>query len=50
MELIDGITLRAHLFELNNGEYLDKFRDQLKQTVIWNIEAGRKISAARAIT
>ena len=40
------LTLRAHLFELNYGEYLDKHRDKLKQTVIWNIEAGRKLSAA----
>jgi amidase len=40
------VALRAHLFELNNGEYLDHHRDQLKQTVIWNIEAGRKLSAA----
>jgi len=40
------LNLRAHLFELNNGEYLDKHRDQLKKTVIWNIEAGRKLSAA----
>ncbi len=40
------LNLRAHLFELNNGEYLDRHRDKLKQTVIWNIEAGRKLSAA----
>jgi len=40
------LNLRAHLFELNNGEYLDHHRDKLKQTVIWNIEAGRKLSAA----
>jgi amidase len=38
------LTLRAHLFEINNGEYLDKHRDKLKSTVIWNIEAGRKQS------
>ncbi len=38
------LTLRAHLFEINNGEYLDKHRDLLKPTVIWNIEAGRKQS------
>lgn len=38
------LTLRAHLFELNNGQYLDQHRDKLKQTVIWNIEAGRKLS------
>ena len=40
------LALRGHLFELNNGEYLDRHRDQLKGTVIWNIEAGRKLSAA----
>ncbi len=40
------LNLRAHLFELNNGEYLDRYRDKLKQTVIWNIEAGRRLSAA----
>ena len=38
------LTLRAHLFEINNGEYLDQHRDLLKPTVIWNIEAGRKQS------
>lgn len=38
------LTLRAHLFEINNGDYLDKHRDKLKSTVIWNIEAGRKQS------
>ena len=40
------LTLRAHLFDLNNGAYLDQHRDKLKSTVIWNIEAGRKLSAA----
>ena len=40
------LALRGHLFELNNGEYLDRHRDLLKETVIWNIEAGRKLSAA----
>jgi amidase len=40
------LTLRGHLFELNNGEYLDRHRDKLKETVIWNIEAGRKLTAS----
>jgi len=40
------LNLRGHLFELNLGEYLDVHRDKLKETVIWNIEAGRKLSAA----
>ena len=39
------LTLRAHLFEINNGGYLDNHRDKLKATVIWNIEAARKLSA-----
>ena len=37
-------TLRAWQFELSYGELLDRHRDQLKDTVIWNIEAGRKLS------
>jgi amidase len=37
-------TLRAWQFELSYGELLDRQRDQLKDTVIWNIEAGRKLS------
>ncbi len=40
------LTLRAHLFELKNGIYLDQHRDKLKDTVIWNIEAGRKLTCA----
>ncbi len=38
------LDLRAHSFELNYGEYLDKHRDKLKPTVIWNVEAGRKLT------
>lgn len=38
------ITLRALRFELGLGELLDHHRDQLKDTVIWNIEAGRRLS------
>ena len=37
-------TLRAWQFELDYGQLLDRQRDQLKDTVIWNIEAGRKLS------
>jgi amidase len=37
-------TLRAWQFELAYGELLDRHRDQLKDTVVWNIEAGRKLS------
>jgi amidase len=37
-------VLRAWLFELNLTEYLETHRDQIKDTVIWNIEEGRKLS------
>ncbi|MBW2280789.1 MAG: amidase [Deltaproteobacteria bacterium] len=35
---------RAWSFELGFGDTLDASRDQLKDTVIWNIEQGRKLS------
>lgn len=38
------LTLRALSFELNLGELLDTHRDQLKDTVIWNIEQGRRLT------
>ena len=38
------MTLRAWQFELSYGELLDEQREQLKDTVAWNIEAGRKLS------
>jgi len=38
-------TLRAHDFARGLHETLKKHRDQLKDTVIWNIEAGLKLSA-----
>jgi amidase len=37
-------TLRAWKFELGLGSLLDTHRDQLKDTVIWNIEAGRRLN------
>jgi amidase len=37
-------TLRAWQFETNYGELLDKYRSEMKNTVIWNIEEGRKLS------
>jgi amidase len=37
-------TLRAWRFELALGELLETHRDQLKDTVIWNIEAGRRLT------
>jgi amidase len=36
--------LRAWDFEVGYGELLDTRRDQLKDTVIWNIEEGRRLS------
>lgn len=35
---------RAWLFELAYGDLLDEHRDQIKETVIWNVEAGRKLT------
>jgi amidase len=37
-------TWRAWHFELGMSELLDAHRDQLKDTVIWNIEAGRQLT------
>ncbi len=37
-------TLRALRFELGMGDLLDSHRSQLKDTVIWNIEAGRQLT------
>jgi amidase len=37
-------TLRAWSFELNFSALLDTHRSQIKDTVIWNIEAGRELS------
>lgn len=37
-------TLRAWSFEMGGGELLETHRDQLKDTVIWNIEEGRKLT------
>ncbi|MEZ4562698.1 MAG: amidase [Thermomicrobiales bacterium] len=39
-------TLRAWQFEAGHGEDLDNHRDQLKSTVIWNVERGRELSGA----
>ena len=38
------MTLRAWQFELAYGELLERHRDQIKDTVVWNIEAGTKLS------
>ena len=37
-------VLRAWSFELNYSELLETHPDQLKDTVIWNIQEGRKLS------
>ncbi|MDQ3507649.1 MAG: amidase family protein, partial [Actinomycetota bacterium] len=37
-------VLRAWHFELSHGELLEKHRDKLKDTVIWNIEEGRNLT------
>ena len=35
---------RAWKFELSFGSLIDKHREQIKETVIWNIEEGQKLS------
>jgi amidase len=37
-------TLRAWTFEHGYGDLMDQHRDQMKATVIWNIEQGRRLS------
>jgi amidase len=37
-------TLRAWHFELNYGELLEEHRDRMKDTVVWNIEQGARLS------
>lgn len=37
-------TFRAWLFELQRGELLDEHRGQMKDTVVWNIEEGRRVT------
>ncbi len=46
MASADGVfqTMRAWEFELGHGSLLDDHREQLKDTVVWNIEAGRALS------
>jgi amidase len=38
------LTLRAYAFELQLGAVLDAHPGQLKDSVVWNIEAGRKLT------
>jgi len=40
-------VLRAYSFELNYGELLKDNRAQLKDTVIWNIEEGARLTGAQ---
>jgi len=35
---------RAWAFELKFGELLDKHRDRIKETVVWNVEQGQKLT------
>jgi len=37
---------RAWKFELRFRDMLEKYRDQIKESVIWNVEEGKKLSAA----
>ena len=37
-------TLRAWHFELNYGELLEEHRDLIKETVVWNIKQGARLS------
>lgn len=37
-------VMRAFRYELTLGELLDRERHRMKDTVIWNIEAGRALS------
>jgi amidase len=37
-------ALRAWYYELSLGEYVESHRDLVKETVIWNVEQGRKLS------
>jgi amidase len=37
-------VLRAWAFEVQYWDLLEKHRDQIKQTVIWNVEAGRLLT------
>ncbi len=37
-------TLRAWTFEHGYGELMDQHRDQMKATVIWNVEQGRRLT------
>ena len=37
-------TFRAWFYEMNHGSLLPEHRDKIKETVVWNIESGIKLS------
>ena len=41
------MALRAYSFELHYGAVMDRHPGVLKDTIVWNIEAGRKLGAAQ---
>jgi amidase len=41
------MALRAYAFELHYGAIMDRHPGVLKDTIVWNIEAGRKLSASQ---
>jgi len=41
------MSLRAYSFELQLGALMDRHPGVLKDTIVWNIEAGRNLSASR---
>ena len=41
------MALRAYSFELHYGAIMDQHPGVLKDTIVWNIEAGRKLGAAQ---
>ena len=41
------MSLRAYSFDLQLGALMDRHPGVLKDTIVWNIEAGRNLSASR---
>lgn len=41
------MALRAYAFELHYGAIMDRHPGVLKETIVWNIEAGRELSASQ---
>jgi amidase len=40
------LTMRAHMFAADLGELLDEHRHEMKDTVVWNVEAGLRLTGA----